>query len=109
MKNPFERPLKEKVSEIALRDGFKVRGGIAFKFVSPGRRSVPDRICLLPVPLEHQEIVSRYVRFVEMKREGKGATDAQARELQRLQDMGFDARVVSGQQEVKEYFEELDL
>lgn len=70
---------------------------------------MPDRICLLPVPLEHQEIVARYVRFIEMKREGKGATDAQERELQRLRDMGFWAEVVAGNQEVKDFFEELDL
>lgn len=50
--------------------------GIPYKFTSPGRRSVPDRLC----------VVENYCFFVECKAPRKFLTDAQLRERQRLQD-----------------------
>lgn len=46
---------------------YKKAKGVAFNFKSPGKRGVPDRLCLLPVPQEHIAIVHRYVKFVECK------------------------------------------
>lgn len=69
-------------------------GGIAYKFTSPSRRSVPDRLCLLPVAPEHAEIVARYVKFVECKRPGARPTKAQHREHQRLRELGYDVSVL---------------
>jgi hypothetical protein len=51
--------------------------GTAFKFTSPGRRSVPDRLCVVP----------GYCFFVECKATDKYLTDAQAREARRLRDL----------------------
>jgi len=48
--------------------------GIAYKFTSPGRRSVPDRICVVPGE----------VFFVECKATNEVATPAQLREHDRL-------------------------
>ncbi|ECS0227396.1 VRR-NUC domain-containing protein, partial [Salmonella enterica] len=40
--------VRENLIEKHLVTEVKKAGGIAYKFVSPGRRSVPDRIVLLP-------------------------------------------------------------
>lgn len=76
------------------------KGGIAYKFKSPGRGGVTDRIKLYPVPPEHRAIVARYLKFVEYKRpKGKRAkggvlSDDQMREHRILRDMGFEVLVI---------------
>lgn len=67
----------------------KRRGGIAYKFTSPQRRSVPDRIRLMPVPEEDRAVVAKYISFVETKAPGKKPTEAQIREHERLRELGF--------------------
>lgn len=69
--NPVEKHLIKEV---------KKAGGRAYKFVSPGRRSVPDRIVLLPG--------GRLV-FVECKAPGKPPRADQLREHERLRTLGF--------------------
>jgi hypothetical protein len=69
-------------------------GGKQYKFTSPGRRGVADRIALFPVPEEHRPIVAKYLRFVELKDEGKHPEPHQEREHKRLRDMGFVVDVV---------------
>lgn len=63
---------RESLIEKHLVAEVKKAGGVAFKFVSPGRRSVPDRIVLLPG--------GRLV-FVECKAPGKAPRADQLREL----------------------------
>lgn len=58
----------------------KAAGGVAYKFVSPGRRSVPDRIVLLP---------GGRIVFVECKPPGKAPRADQLREHKRLRALGF--------------------
>jgi hypothetical protein len=58
----------------------KRRGGIAYKFTSPQRRSVPDRLVLLP---------GGEVFFVECKSPKKKPTEAQVREHERIGALGF--------------------
>jgi len=65
--------------------------GIAYKFNSPQRRNVPDRLCILPK--------GRHF-FVEVKSEGKQPTKGQVREMVRLQNMGHPAWVVRTKREV---------
>ena len=69
----------EKDIEAHLVEGIKRLGGVAYKFTSPGRRNVPDRICVLP---------GGSIVFVELKAPGKKPTAGQAREHQRLRDLG---------------------
>jgi len=57
----------------------KTLGGIAYKFTSPQRRAVPDRLVLLPF---------RAGFFIEYKRWGKKPTPAQLREGHKLIRMG---------------------
>lgn len=56
------------------------RGGTAYKFTSPGRRSVPDRMILA---------AGAHMFFVELKRRGKKATPKQKEEHARLGSYGF--------------------
>lgn len=74
--------------------GVKEDGGHSYKFVSPARRSVPDRLDLRPIPPEHREIVARYVRFTECKKPGEKPTDSQQREHEYLRSLGFRVDVV---------------
>lgn len=85
---PHER---ESLIEKRLVAEVNKAGGVAFKFVSPGRRSVPDRIALLPG--------GRLV-FVECKASGKPPRADQLREHERLRTLGFTV-VVLGSKNLK--------
>lgn len=73
---------------------FKALGDLPYKFTSPGRRNVPDRLRLCEIPPEHREIVARYVQFIEFKATGEKPTAAQEREHARLRKLGFRVEVV---------------
>ena len=75
----------EKDVELALVKRVKEMGGLALKFTSPARRSVPDRLVLLP---------GGRVVFVECKAPGKRPTVLQAKEHERLRALGFEVVVV---------------
>lgn len=53
-------------------------GGAAYKFTSPGRRNVPDRIVIFP---------NSNLIFVEVKAPDQEPTDAQIREFERLSSL----------------------
>lgn len=89
-----KKGVKEKVVEADHMARVKAEGGISYKFVSPARRSVPDRLDLRPIPPEHREIVARYVRFTECKRPGEKPTPSQQREHEFLRGLGFTVDVV---------------
>lgn len=72
-----------------------------YKFTSPNRRSVPDRLVLGYILSEHREIVARYVRFIEYKKPGGVLTIGQARELGRLTELGFKADVADSPEMVE--------
>ncbi|PWY11264.1 VRR-NUC domain-containing protein [Citrobacter koseri] len=72
--------VRESIIEKHLVDEVKKIGGIAYKFVSPGRRSVPDRIVMLPG--------GRLV-FVECKAPGEQPRADQLREHKRLRTLDF--------------------
>lgn len=75
--------------ESAIERAFVARvkslGGMAEKFTSPGRRSVPDRLVTLP---------GGVVIFVELKRPGGKPTAAQLRDHERRRALGCDVRVI---------------
>ncbi|MDX7998791.1 VRR-NUC domain-containing protein [Xenorhabdus sp. Reich] len=71
--------IREDVIEKHLVNEVKKAGGIAYKFVSPGRRSVPDRIVVLP---------NGRVVFVECKAPGENPRPDQLREHERLRALG---------------------
>jgi hypothetical protein len=60
-------------------------GCVAYKFVSPGRSNVPDRMVLMP---------GRRVYFVELKAPGNNPTAAQIREHARFARTGHQVQVI---------------
>nr|WP_308530342.1 VRR-NUC domain-containing protein [uncultured Serratia sp.] len=72
--------IRESTVENNLVKKVKDAGGTAYKFTSPGRKAVPDRLVLLPG--------GRLV-FVECKAPGEQPRADQVREHNRLRAMGF--------------------
>lgn len=60
-------------------------GGLPYKFTSPGRRNVPDRLCVMP---------GGKVFFVECKAPGKELEPGQRREIRKLRDLGATVYVI---------------
>lgn len=77
---PSESDIEDAVCRYARSKGF-----LALKFTSPNRRSVPDRIFL-----GHYQIIF----FIEFKAPGKKVTEKQAREIERLEGLGFRVGVI---------------
>lgn len=77
--------MRESRIETRLVRRIRELGGIAYKFTSPARRSVPDRLCILPEGVSF---------FVECKRPGEKPTEAQEREHSRLRALGHRVYVV---------------
>ena len=73
LEKDIERYLVKRVKEL---------GGVCFKWVSPGRAGVPDRIVLLP---------QGHVSFLELKRPGAKPSRLQLHVLGRLEQLGFKA------------------
>lgn len=61
------------------------KGMLAYKFTSPARAAVPDRLFILP---------NGKMFFCEFKRQGQKPTPAQEREHQRLREMNVPVFVV---------------
>ena len=79
----------ERDIEAHLVKRVKEAGGIAIKFTSPQRRSVPDRIVLMP---------GGVVWFAELKAPGKKPTEALEREHARLRALGFRVEVIDSKE-----------
>ncbi|MCW3649139.1 VRR-NUC domain-containing protein, partial [Burkholderia cenocepacia] len=75
----------EKTVETYLVDRVRAAGGDAYKFSSPARVSVPDRIVVFP---------PARIYFVELKRPGGKLTRGQEREHARLRALGCDVRTL---------------
>lgn len=76
----LEKTIEQKVCDYAKSKGFLV-----YKFASPNRATVPDRMFVHP---------SGYVFFIEFKREGAKPTPAQEREHARLRGHNVNVAVV---------------
>ena len=74
MSRLLEKQIEEKVNTYAKEQGYLV-----YKFTSPQRAAVPDRLYINP---------RGFMFFVEMKRSGQVPTPAQAREHERLRNQG---------------------
>lgn len=111
---------REKEIEARARDRARARGGDLWKFVSPGRRGVPDRIrfggeqglrlaldLLYEIVLKTRQhgtgdlsaddvraIVECVIGFVEFKAPGERPTTEQLRVIQKLRSWGLTVEVV---------------
>lgn len=80
--------------EKSLVQVIKALKGHAYKFTSPGRRGVPDRLVMLPIPEEHREIVAKYVKFVECKKPGGQPRPEQWAEINYIRSLGYEVSVL---------------
>lgn len=80
--------IRESTVENNLVKKVKAAGGTAYKFTSPGRKAVPDRLVLLP---------GGRVVFVECKAPGEQPRADQVREHNRLRALGFKVVVLDSQ------------
>ena len=85
MKNLFSETVSEKRVERDSVKAVKRRGGLALKFVSPGRIGVPDRIVLLP---------DGKCAFAEIKRLGAKLRKSQIATCQEIAAQGFRVHVI---------------
>ena len=83
--------MSEKDIETYLVRRVKSIGGEAYKFTSPARRGVPDRVVVLP---------SGAVIWVELKAPGRLPTILQAKEHARLSTLGQRVVVVDSKEGV---------
>lgn len=79
--DPLESVIEKKVCDYA-KNTYGVKH---YKFASPNRRSVPDRLLLWP---------GGYVLFIEFKRKGKLPTEGQKREMDRIGELEFKVLVI---------------
>lgn len=79
MENATAKAKTEKQIEDSVCRWFRGLGGLAYKFTSPNRRSVPDRLFLW----------NGQAVFVEFKRPGNIPTPAQHREMTRIEEQGL--------------------
>lgn len=73
--NPLEKVIEKKVCDYA-----KSKGCLVYKFTSPARRSVPDRLFIMPD--------GKGVFFIEFKRKGQKPTPAQQVEIEKIRKQG---------------------
>ncbi len=76
------RPMLERDVESKIGDFAKKRGCLYYKFTSPAKRAVPDRMIITPEGV---------IGFLEIKAQGKKPTALQRIEIERLQVQGCTA------------------
>lgn len=91
--------LRERDVERALVRRVEAAGGLAWKFTSPGRRGVPDRVVMLP---------GRAPEFVELKRKGQRPRPEQVRQHERLRAAGAAVHVIDDEAGIDRLLENRD-
>lgn len=88
----------EKEIENTLRTKVKERGGICFKFVSPGINGVPDRMVLLK---------NGKFAFVELKAPGGKLRPLQEKRKKQLETLGFLVFKIDSKEQIEEVLNEI--
>ncbi len=90
--NPLEKVIEKKVCDHA-----KQLGCLVYKFTSPSRRSVPDRLFIMPA--------GKGVFFIEFKRKGCKPTEAQKIEIAKIRGHGIVVGVIDNVTDGKVFVE----
>lgn len=90
--------MKESSIEAKLVRTVRERGGLCYKFISPGNPGVPDRLIILP---------GGKVVFAELKTEFGRLSGLQKWQRAELERRGADVRVLKGLDQVKWFMEEV--
>lgn len=85
---------REREIEKKLVDGIKRLGGCAYKWVSPGRDGVPDRIVVLPGGI---------IWFAELKADDGRVSPRQEYQLNFLDRLGHNTIVIQGMDECERF------
>lgn len=96
---PTKKKREKQVEERIVKRA-REHGGIAFKFTSPGRRSVPDRFMLMPCWDDGDQ-------FIEAKAPGEKPTPSQLREHERIRRRGGTVYVIDDYEPCDDLFEML--
>lgn len=91
--------MKESAIEARLVREVKKRGGLCYKFTSPGSPGVPDRIVVLPGGI---------TVYVELKTEIGRLANVQKWQIGELRKRGATVRVLKGMEQVLAFLEEVD-
>ncbi len=91
--------MKESTIEARLVREVKKRGGLCYKFTSPGSPGVPDRIVVLP---------GGVTVYVELKTEIGRLAKIQKWQIEELRKRGAVVRVLKGIGQVLAFLEEVD-
>ena len=83
--------MREKDIEQKLFMEVKARGGVCWKFTSPGTAGVPDRIVLMPFGR---------IAFVEVKAPGEELRPLQRLRIKTLRRLGFKAFVLDSPDQI---------
>ena len=89
LERDIERYLVKRVKDL---------GGVAYKFTSPSRRGVPDRLCVFPDGISV---------FIECKAPKKNPTVLQAHEIERLRNLGQQVFVVDSKELIDEILDSI--
>lgn len=91
------------LSESQLEEKFckkiKKIGGMALKFMSPGRAGVPDRIILMP---------GGKIYFVEMKSSNGPVNPIQEYIFEKFEELGFKVHILNSENSVKKFLEKIE-
>lgn len=90
--------MRESKIEKELVDQVKAIGGLAWKFVSPGTRGVPDRLVILP---------GGRTIYVELKRPGEKPEPLQLKRHRELEARGHKVYVIDNIEEVHRFIQEV--
>ena len=90
--------MKESAIEARLVRMVRERGGLCYKFVSPGNPGVPDRIVITP---------GGKTIYVELKTEAGRLANIQKWQQEEMKKRGVDVRVLHGLDQVKAFVEEV--
>ena len=90
--------MRESFIEEKLRKAVKQKGGICWKFTSPGTAGVPDRIILMP---------GGRIAFVEVKAPGEKTRPLQLSRHRLLRRLGFKIYVLNNIEEIGGIIDEI--
>lgn len=85
----LEKQIEKKVCDYA-----KTKGMLVYKFTSPARASVPDRLLITP---------DGEVFFIEFKRQGGKPTEGQVREIARLKQQNVTVDIIDNVEDGKQF------
>jgi len=90
--------MTEKDIESKMRELVRKRGGLFYKFVSPGNRGVPDRIVITPAGV---------VWFVELKTDTGRMAKLQKYQRGELEKRSANVRTIHGWDAAREFIDEV--